>query len=276
MIRVSIFLALTALAWSASAADVPAAARARGIAAEAYATILDHPFEGALLERASNQLQQAEKLNENEPLVWVGVAQLILTGGFRSGDFFDARNYEEGTINKALGFASRAVQLDDASAESHAMMAKLYIITRKYAEAQHELAVAHKLDPDAFKPWLYQAIAYWKQGNARMSQTALTGAEEHAHSDWDHRQALYHREKIAESRGDDVEHERVHKALIALDPKRPWPHGNYGWFLLERRRYDEAVVEFEKAIKLGSYPNATEGLEKAKKARAAAQPSRRQ
>jgi Tfp pilus assembly protein PilF len=63
---------------------------------------------------------------------------------------------------------------------------------------------------------------------------------------------------------------------ILRGSQAPVPHGNYGWFLLERRRYDEAVGEFERAIKLGPYPNALQGLEEAKKARAAAQSSRRQ
>jgi Tfp pilus assembly protein PilF len=276
MFRVVICLTAILSAWPAAGADLAATARARSIAAEAYATILDHPFEGAVIEKASNQLEQAEKLNANEPLIWVGVAQLILTRGFSSGDFFDARYYEERAINEALSFASKAVQLDSANAESHAMMAKLYIITRKYDDAKHELAVAHKLDPDAFKPWLYQAVVLWKTGNARLSLTALTAAEEHAHSDWDRRQALYQRETVAKSRGDEIEHERLHKALIALDPGRPWPHGNFGWFLLKHRRYDESISEFEKAIKFGSYPNALQGLEEAKRARAAAQSAGRQ
>jgi Tfp pilus assembly protein PilF len=153
------------------------------------------------------------------------------------------------------------------------MMAKVYIIARRFPEAKHELAVAHKLDSEAFKPWLYQAIWFWKQGNARMCETSLTGAEERARTDWDRRQALYQRSLMADSRGDARENERVLKELIALDPKRPWPHGNYGWFLLERHRYDEAVAEFEKANKLGPYPIAVRGLEEAKKARAAARSS---
>jgi tetratricopeptide (TPR) repeat protein len=74
-------------------------------------------------------------------------------------------------------------------------------------------------------------------------------------------------EQMAEARGDDTERERILKTLIAIDPKRPWPHGNYGWFLLERERYDEAIAEFEKAVALGPYPNVEDGLERARRQR---------
>ena len=87
-----------------------------------------------------------------------------------------------------------------------------------------------------------------------------------ARNEWDQAALLSQLEQMAEAHGDDAQQEKILKALIQLHPDSPWTHGNYAAFLYNRERYNDAVVEFEKAVALGSYPIAEEYLEKARRA----------
>jgi Tfp pilus assembly protein PilF len=269
MLKLCLFAA-AAMAVSLSAATPDAAAKARTMSKDAYETIYQHPFEGAILEQAGKTIDQAHTLNDREPYVWLGAAELALAGGFHSGDFFDSRNYEPRVVENALALAERAVQLDDKLSDAHVVAAKIFLTLGRLTDAQRALDRAHALDPKAFKPLFYQAVWFKKQGDWPKFQQGLRTAGAVAKGDWDQRSLLYQLEAIAELRGDDEQHEKIHKAIINLDPRRPWPHGNYGWFLLERERYDDAIAEFEKAVSLNSYPNAIEGLEQARRRRDAA------
>jgi Tfp pilus assembly protein PilF len=77
--------------------------------------------------------------------------------------------------------------------------------------------------------------------------------------------------RVARSRGDLAEVERIFRENIALTPDSPWAHGNYAGFLGGQGRLDEAIAEYEKAIAIAPYPIAVRGLEDAKKRRGAAQ-----
>jgi Tfp pilus assembly protein PilF len=264
---VSCGLVAVALAFPLPAADQDAFTRARAMSKEAYETIYQHPFEPPILDKAGKQLDQAHALNEKEPYVWLGAAELVLAEGFHSGNFLNARNYEPGTADRAMTLAQRALQLDAKLSDAHIVAAKIFLMLGRFTDAQRELDSARQLEPTGFKPWFYQAVWYWRQGDVAKCQEALRSARAAARSDWEQRSLLYQLEEMAESRGDEEQHEKIHKALIALDPNRPWPHGNYGWFLLERERYDEAIAEFEKAVAITPYPNAVSGLEEAKRLR---------
>jgi tetratricopeptide (TPR) repeat protein len=266
MLKWCLFMA-AAVAVSLGAATPDAATKARAISKEAYETIYQHPFEGAILQQAQKHLDQAHTLNEKEPYVWLGAAELTLAGGFHSGDFLDAQNYERGVVDQALTLAQRGVQLDDKLADAPVVAGKIFLALGRLTDAQRELDRARALEPAAFKPLFYQAVWYKKQGDWTKFQEGLRSAGAVAKGDWDQRSLLYQLEAIAEERGDDAQHEKIHKALINLDPKRPWPHGNYGWFLLDRQRYDESIAEFEKAVALMPYPNALQGLEQARRQR---------
>jgi len=270
MPSIRVLFVTAAMAISLSAAQQDAVSRARAMAKDAYETIFQHPFEPRIIEAAAKNLDQAHALNEKEPYIWLGVAELVLAGGFHSGRLLDARNYEPGTVDRASALAQKAIEVDNKIADAHVVAAKLSLMRGRFTDAQRELDLAHSLEPNAFMPVYYQAVWYWRQGSAAKCQEALRTARTLAHGEWDQRLILSQLEQMAEARGDDEQEEKILKALIALDPNRSWSHGNYGWFLLERERYDEAIAQFEKAVALGSYSLAEEGLQRARRQRDAA------
>lgn len=262
-----VFLATAAMTTPLAAVTADAAARARTIAKEAYTTIVRHPFEGEILVAASKRLDEAHALNQKEPYVYLGAAQLVLEGGFHSGSWRDAKNYTPGTIDRASAFVQRAIEMDSKLADAHADAAYLALILRRLDDMKREIDLAHNLDPPAFRPVFYLAVWHWMEGSTTLCQETLRTARTLARDSHDQALILTQLEEMAIARGDDEQHEKILKAFIALDPSRPWAHGNYGWFLLQRDRYDEAIAEFDKAMALGPYPNAQRGLEQARRAR---------
>ena len=72
---------------------------------------------------------------------------------------------------------------------------------------------------------------------------------------------------MAEAAGDTKAIEAILQEHIRLAPGSPHAHGNYGLFLMNQGRFDEAVAQYEKAIASTPYPLAIEQLEKAKSLR---------
>src|SRR5207302_4060291 len=58
--------------------------------------------------------------------------------------------------------------------------------------------------------------------------------------------------------------EKLLKENIAQAPNNAHLYGNYGQFLMCQGRFREAVVQWEKALSIASYPRAVEQLAKAK------------
>ena len=249
------------LALAASAAAP--ADRARDLARDAWVTIRDHPFEMTVIEEAAKHLDEAMQLNKNEPYVWLGTAELIMNGGFGPGAAFSAEAYAPGTLEKALPVIQHAVKLDPKLADAHASLAYVLILLRKYPEARTEIDAARQLDPGGFRTNLYDAVWHWKQGNTASSREALKRATAVGTSPAEQRRILYLLESQAIERGDDVQEEKLLKLIVAVDPNDPWSHGNYGWFLIGKERYDEAVAEFQRAIAIAPYPLAEQGLHRA-------------
>jgi tetratricopeptide (TPR) repeat protein len=262
-----LFLATAAMATPLAAVTADAAARARTIAKEAYMTIDRHPFEGEVLAAAAKHLDEALALNQKEPYVYLGAAQLVLDGGYRSGSWRDASNYAPGAIDRASAFVQRAIQADSKLADAHLDAAFLALILRRFDDAKREIDLAHNLDPSAFRPVYYLAVWHWLQGSTMQCQDALRIARTLARDSRDQAMILTQLEEMAIAKGDDEQREKILKAFISLEPNDRWKHGNYGWFLLRSERYDEAIAEFEKAMSLGGYPNAKRGLEEARRAR---------
>lgn len=241
--------------------------QARQLARQAYLTIRDHPFEGQILQQAAKQLDQAATLDRNEAYVSLAAAALIETLGYRHGEWSNAHSFEPGVLSEATRLAQQAVRAAPDLAEPHAELGRLYTTQRQFNEALREYYLAHKLDPENFRVWFGQAVCWWKQGNARKAEAALAGAEARARTTKDRLRVLNQKQQMAVSRSDHAEVERLLREKIALEPESPWAHGNYAGFLMGRARFDQAIVEYEKAIKLGSYPIAVEGLEEAKRLR---------
>ena len=260
-------IAVAVAALLVSSIATAAGSRARELAQAAYATAREHPFEGEVLQRAAADVETARGLDPNEPYVFLAISELALDAGYDGGDPYSAPNYDERNLRVAAAAARHATELDPALADAHIEFARVMIPMRDFNTVQHELFTAHKLDPENFYAWFYQAIAYWKQAKVAQSERALEGATAHAKTKHERRILLQHKTAVARSRGIPSEVEKAYKQIIELDPSDAWAHGNYANFLCEQSRWDACVNEYEIAVKLVPYPIAVRGLEDARKMR---------
>ncbi|MEO6487345.1 MAG: tetratricopeptide repeat protein [Thermoanaerobaculia bacterium] len=261
MLRVSV-VAVSLFATLVVAAEDDRNNRARTLAREAYDALGANRFEGDHVAAAARKIEAAMQLNPKEAMAWTAASRLVWTIGYQHGDVFLHRNYEPGSVERAAELAEKAVALDPAIPQAHAQFARVLIALRRFPEAQRELAVAHKLDPEAFAPWYLQSISWWKQGNGAKSEIALKGALQRARTPIEKLAGNEQRSYIARSRGDLDEVERVHKENLALLPNDAWVHGNYAGFLEGQQRYDEAFHEWQRAAALVPYPYAVQGVER--------------
>jgi TolB-like protein/Flp pilus assembly protein TadD len=141
---------------------------------------------------------------------------------YLKGLYFLARPRPD-LLQKALGLFQAALELDPGFAKGHAGIATAYAMlgnfnfappAEAYPKARAAVEKALALDdqlPEAHH--IAAAVAFWY--------------------DWDW-----------------VAAEASYKRILALNPGDAFAHGDYAWFLLNRRRYEEALREIKRALDL--------------------------
>lgn len=141
---------------------------------------------------------------------------------YLKGLYFLARPRPD-LLQKALGLFQAALELDPGFAKAHAGIATAYVMlgnfnfappAEAYPKARAAVEKALALDDQlAEAHHIAAAAAFWY--------------------DWDW-----------------VAAEASYKRILALNPGDAFAHGDYAWFLLNRRRYDEALREIKHALDL--------------------------
>ena len=123
---------------------------------------------------------------------------------------------------------------------------------------------AKELDNGSFYPWYFEGILYEKQGDFQAAIRAFDNAK--SKISMKHQSVMLNtrRQVIAQLTEDAVLQEKLLKENIAQAPNNAHLYGNYGQFLMCQGRFREAVVQWEKALSIASYPRAVEQLAKAK------------
>jgi Tfp pilus assembly protein PilF len=241
--------------------------QARVLAHSAYRMLLEKPYDAASLNAAVRDIRKAHDLDANEPYVWVASAALVQNLAYISGDRTEARSFQSGALDEAAGLLRKALAIDPNLGDAHADLGWILIAQKQFQQADHEFFVGHQVDPENFDVWIGQAVCWWKQGNVAKSEAALAGAERRVRSNADHLKLNGHKERMARSRHDAVALEGILREDMSLDPQSPWVHGNYALFLMDQRRYDEAIVEYKKALAIAPYPLAEHQLAEAERLR---------
>lgn len=231
---------------------------------EAILEMEQHPFSGPVLEQSAQSLKQALQKTPDDTWANIGAAELYLRIGYKVGSRYKQDNYVPEALDNAYTLAQRAIELAPDNSRAYALLAKLQIIRGEYKTAWETLNQAHKLDPDSFYPWYYLTVLnrYYKlYDKAKYYADRAESLAQYTHQ---RRWVIGERKNIADATGDLKAEEQAHLALIALEPDRPHPYGNYATFLYYQKRYTEAVTYFEKAIAISPYPKAVELLEKSR------------
>lgn len=249
-----------------SATDPKAENSARELASSAYYQIDGNRFDDAQLADAVRKLDQAATLNPNEPYLYLSGSLVSLVQGFRMGDWYELSSFDQGTVERAFPPAEKAVQLAPALSQAHAHLARLSLMRKDFAKAQSSIAKAKELDPQNFYPWYFEGIYYEKLRNVDAALTALDAAERRATQQHQRNSVNRHRSRVAEVSRDPALQEQFLMKIIASNPNDGYVYAEYAGFLMCKGRYEDAVIQWEKTVRLmPSWDYAAAQLAKARR-----------
>jgi len=238
---------------------------ARELAKSAYFQIEANVFDPSELSSAIQKLNTAQNQNPKEPFVYLTASLAVLVKGYKIGDWYETRNFAEGSVEQSVKLAEQAIGLNRNLGHSYAHLARLRILTKDFKDAERLINKAKELDKDSFYPWYFEGILYEKQGNVQAATRAFATAESKMTMKHQPTMLNNHRQSLAKLTNDTALQEKLLKENIAHAPNNAHLYGNYGQFLMCQGRFREAVVQWEKALSIATYPRAVEQLEKAKR-----------
>lgn len=232
---------------------------------DALQAMEEQPFQGDIIVSSIESLQAALERTPDDPWGYLGLAKASLIGGYQSGSRFESGNFVPESVDNARALVEHALKLNPDLSRAHSMRARLQIIEGEYREAWDTLNTAHELDPDDFHPWYLMGVLnrYYQEydQSRRMLRRAMAASVHPYQKRW----VLGQRKEIAEATNDADAEEKVHREIVTTFPDRAHGHGNYGAFLLEQKRYEDAIAQYEKALEIQRYPLAEQQLEKARR-----------
>lgn len=198
------------------------------------------------------------------------------------GDFYIANN----NLNLAVRWYSEALNRDPLSDYDMYQLAKIFVRTKKFAEAKARLGKALLLDPknpdylatnaeilfeqdntDTAIGYLRDAISengedakllstiaalYYKSGQVKDFQNYYKKIEQLPKKDETFFEFLIYASKLEDKKDDYIKYSRE---LLRLNPGNLKARLDLGEFLYDEKRYPEAIAEFEEIRdKLASYP----------------------
>jgi tetratricopeptide (TPR) repeat protein len=236
----------------------------RELAREAYYQIEANVFDRAQLQDAYTKINLAADQNRNEAFIYVAVSLGTLAAGYTIGDWYDLTTFPGDVVQQALAHARQGVALDPNLGQAHAQLARLLIVKKEFHEAAEHITKAKELDPNSFYPWYFEGIWHEKQGHVAEASQAFDHAQGYAARPHHPMLILKHREYVAKLGGNFALQEKLLKDSIGLNPDSAYSYGSYAAFLMCQGRYREAVVQWEKAIRITPYGRAVSQLEQAK------------
>ena len=239
------FLVTRAEAASVKASD--------SLAKEAYFLIEGNVFNSRKISEALLKIQEAEKNNPKDPWVYLSSSMAYLVRGYMSKDWYEYKNFDESSVEKSFELARMAVKLDPKESQTHAHLARLYILTKDFPNALKSLDRALRLDKQSFYPWYFKGILFEKQRKWREAKELFDKAEKKAQFKYHHMILNSHRGRVALHEGDVGKKEKLLKVNIRNNPENIWMYDNYADFLVSQGRYDEAIGMWQKAVSIKPY-----------------------
>jgi tetratricopeptide (TPR) repeat protein len=121
---------------------------------------------------------------------------------------------------------------------------------KDFPRAQVSIAKAKELDPKSFYPWYFEGIYYEKLRNVDAAIASLDQAEQRATQEHQRSSVNRHRSRVAEVSRDPALQEQYLARAITSNPNDGHTYSEYAGFLMCKGRYEEAVIQWEKVLRL--------------------------
>jgi Tfp pilus assembly protein PilF len=259
----SLVVALTACGVFGWSAEVRSAGTDRERAQQAFYQLEEEPHDRALMETVWLNLQALHASNPGEPWVHIALSRIHLAAAYETGDRFSIRSYATEELESARRHAQEAVTLSPSLSMAMSNLARIQIILSDRKNAWTALRTAHDADRNDFYPWYLRAVL--ERSKPENATRSLEAAARLATRTYQRRFLLDEHVTLALRERNLVAAEKYLRKIVELEPHRAYSYGNYGWFLANwARRYDDAIVQLEKAVAIKPYPAAVEELKRAR------------
>jgi len=200
------------------------------------------------IKKAILEFEAAKELDPAYPLAYVGLADAYwLLGPYGKISSTDS-------LPIAMGFAQRAIEIDDTVGAAHASLAVIYDNLWRWDEAGKEYERAIELDPNYGNVHLRYASYLQKMGQLEQSFAEI----ERAH-DLDPVTYMMLLGEVSSVKGEhDLAIERF-KKTIELDPGNWHAYSQLGMSFIDSGRGDEAIIELQTAVNLSARSNIALG-----------------
>jgi len=150
-------------------------------------------------------------------------------------------------FDEATAAAQEAVQNAPDWAESHHVLAIVWMLRRRYREAQAAIDEAIRLNPDDADYFALQALIF---SNRRKWSDSLSAAERGLEIDPEHAECNNLRAMMLTQLGRREEAGRTIDATLARDPDNAFTHANQGWALLQQGQPQRALSHFRESLRI--------------------------
>jgi tetratricopeptide (TPR) repeat protein len=209
------------------AATTPDIQRSAQLVAEAARLLDAYSGRGDLLQQANQKLREALEINPDEPAAYVELARLRMKS---SGLNVESLKDAEASLRRALA-------IDQAFGNAHVLLG--YVLTHAGRFDEAEAAFAQAERTGATSPWLESNLAELKDKrgqrqvaaeifNRIAANPAKPAAIRGAALEWLQSFHTYTSKQLDQA-------DLAYRMQIELDPRAPWPKGNYACFLRVHR-----------------------------------------
>ena len=244
--------------------DLVLATTAKKLAEEAFFMIEQDPLSLTNWEEARLLIQRAYARDSSESWVAIAQSRLTLSEGYKVGQRHKLKSYDERAVQLARKQAEQAVKNGSDHAMAHVQLAMVQTIQGELRKAWEHLNIADSLDEQSFYPWYLRTVIAIHNKDEAFAKRGFEEIETKIRHDYQRRLLLHERIRLAKLTKNLNERDRLHRAMIDLEPNYAYAWGNYGSFLLAQKRYREAAHYLEKAVSINPYPLAVNQLEEAR------------
>src|SRR5712692_6150423 len=146
-------------------------------AEQAYYQLEGNVFDRTQIQEALAKLDAARAKRADDPWVYLTASLATLIAGYKIGDWYSLKTFEEGTADRALALALKAKDLGPKNSQCHAHFARILILKGDYQKAWDALNEAHRLSPQSFYPWYFRGIIAEHMRDATRARTYFDEAE---------------------------------------------------------------------------------------------------
>ncbi len=195
-------------------------------------------YRGELMQLVVSKFLMLDLLNENPGLSSARAAASLVTvrGGYEKNSDYESLSIERGRL-----LAREALKADPLSPLANTAMGFVYLAEKKNENAMRQLEYSFALDPDILdtKRQLAQALNRNKLIE-RATELAIQTKF------WFLQQAIY------EEQGKSDLAEQAYQNEIREEPSG-WAYLNYGNFLVNHQKYDEAIAQLKLGMNAGRF-----------------------